>query len=111
MAGREGLEPSNARSKAWCLTNLATAHRIRAPPPKPDLRCDAESTQYQRRTGELGPSGASLFHSNRYAAFVTDFGNRVRTAALRAARRKRRFRWKGDVIGRLFRCQSTADRV
>ena len=25
MAGREGFEPSNARSKAWCLTNLATA--------------------------------------------------------------------------------------
>src|ERR1700688_4680964 len=27
LAGREGLEPSNARSKAWCLTNLATAQR------------------------------------------------------------------------------------
>src|SRR5579875_1860778 len=27
MAGREGLEPSNARSKAWCLTSLATAQR------------------------------------------------------------------------------------
>src|SRR6202022_1457319 len=27
LAGREGLEPSKARSKAWCLTNLATAQR------------------------------------------------------------------------------------
>src|SRR6202011_8921 len=27
MAGREGLEPSNASSKGWCLTNLATAQR------------------------------------------------------------------------------------
>jgi hypothetical protein len=27
MAGREGLEPSNARSKAWCLTSLATAQQ------------------------------------------------------------------------------------
>jgi hypothetical protein len=28
LAGREGFEPSNARSKAWCLTSLATAQRI-----------------------------------------------------------------------------------
>src|SRR5206468_6566853 len=27
MAGREGFEPSNARSKAWCLTSLATAQQ------------------------------------------------------------------------------------
>jgi hypothetical protein len=27
LAGREGLEPSNARSKAWCLTSLATAQQ------------------------------------------------------------------------------------
>ena len=27
LAGREGFEPSNARSKAWCLTSLATAQR------------------------------------------------------------------------------------
>jgi hypothetical protein len=30
MAGREGLEPSNARSKAWCLTSLATAQQTNA---------------------------------------------------------------------------------
>src|SRR5262249_55714740 len=29
LAGREGFEPSNARSKAWCLTSLATAQRVR----------------------------------------------------------------------------------
>jgi hypothetical protein len=27
MAGREGFEPSNARSKAWCLASLATAQQ------------------------------------------------------------------------------------
>jgi hypothetical protein len=27
-AGREGFEPSNARSKAWCLASLATAQHV-----------------------------------------------------------------------------------
>ena len=28
-SGAEGLEPSNASSKGWCLTNLATPQRTR----------------------------------------------------------------------------------
>ncbi len=62
MAGREGFEPSNARSKAWCLTSLATAQRSDLPGSmvNPNRACAAQSTQYQRRTGDLAPSGASF---------------------------------------------------
>src|ERR1035441_1106777 len=62
LAGREGFEPSNARSKAWCLTSLATAQRSDLPGSmvNPNRACAAECTQYQRRTGDLPPSGVSF---------------------------------------------------
>src|SRR5579884_699372 len=48
-AGREGFEPSNARSKAWCLTSLATAQL------DPGLLRDRAHTCYQKVTHTITP--------------------------------------------------------
>src|SRR5208282_3975866 len=75
LAGREGFEPSNARSKAWCLTSLATAQRIWIQKLGPALlpintsqkpKLTATETPSRRSAGESD----NLIYSDRTAAIL-----------------------------------------
>src|SRR5579872_6067846 len=97
MAGREGFEPSNARSKAWCLTSLATAQRsdvpgsyasVVEPVPLNVLNISAERESYARPAHHL-------IHNVAASLWISVGCSEVSSPAA----------WICDVMGRVFCCQ------
>ena len=103
MAGREGFEPSNARSKAWCLASLATAQHVNRAPHRP-VSCrtprSTSANNERRNQVTVSPAGTLLDLAGRDLSGVpTRRGSRDAPS--------RNF-MNGMLLGKALACQRDA---